>query len=97
MKKKDHIIEVKAGRLLADEKPKKIDINEVTFYPYAKELIISMLDEQFKINFYTAYEENAEWFLGSEVEAVPEDKPKYIRTKGNLTLEDNLGDLPTYD
>lgn len=44
----------------------------------------------------TAYKRGGIWQMGARIEVVKVDGEKFLRTDGNQTKADNLGDLPDF-
>jgi len=93
--KKDYITHLMMGNFMsADEST--ID-NLGILASWEKRQVIDMVtDTPIKTNVFTALNEGDEDVLGARVEAYPYDEPRFLRTVGNTTEEDNLGELPTY-
>ncbi|MBZ0320530.1 MAG: DUF3892 domain-containing protein [Anaerolineae bacterium] len=61
---------------------------------YSRETVISSIEQG--ITFATATPANGKYQYGARVEIVIIEGTKYIRTDGNATEKDNLGNLPEF-
>lgn len=92
---KDSIKSLKAARFTSRD---GITIESMgNIVSWSKGQIIQMItDISEKEKVFTATVEDEKYSLGSEIEAYPNNEPKYLRLNKSSKEQDDLGDVPTY-